>query len=83
MELTTSQAIEILGTISFAISGSFAAMQRRLDPFGVLIIAFVTSIGGGTVRDLLLGDTPVKWMRDVNYCFLILLVSMQIPGLRP
>lgn len=76
MELTTSQAIEILGTISFAISGSFAAMQRRLDPFGVLIIAFVTSIGGGTVRDLLLGDTPVKWMRDVNYCFLILLVSM-------
>lgn len=76
MEITTSQVIEILGTISFAISGSFAAMQRRLDPFGVLIIAFVTSIGGGTVRDLLLGDTPVKWMRDVNYCFLILLVSM-------
>jgi uncharacterized membrane protein YeiH len=76
MDITTSQVIEILGTISFAISGSFAAMQRRLDPFGVLIIAFVTSIGGGTVRDLLLGDTPVKWMRDVNYCFLILLVSM-------
>jgi len=76
MDLTTSQIIEILGTISFAISGSFAAMQRRLDPFGVLIIAFVTSIGGGTVRDLLLGDTPVKWMRDVNYCFLILATSV-------
>ena len=44
MELTTTQTIEILGTISFAISGSFAALQRRLDPFGVLIIAFVTSI---------------------------------------
>lgn len=76
MEFTTSQTIEILGTISFAISGSFAAMQRRLDPFGVLIIAFVTSIGGGTVRDLLLGDTPVKWMRDVNYCLLILVTSV-------
>lgn len=76
MELTTSQTIEILGTIAFAISGSFAAMQRRLDPFGVLIIAFVTSIGGGTVRDMLLGDTPVKWMRDVNYCLLILLTSL-------
>lgn len=76
MELTTSQTIEILGTISFAISGSFAAIQRRLDPFGILIIAFVTSIGGGTVRDLLLGDTPVKWMRDVNYCFLILVTSI-------
>lgn len=70
------EAIEILGTISFAISGSFAAMQKRLDPFGVLIIAFVTSIGGGTVRDLLLGDTPVAWMRDVNYCLLILLTSI-------
>ena len=76
MQFTTSQVIEILGTISFAISGSFAAIQRRLDPFGVLIIAFVTSIGGGTVRDLLLGDTPVKWMRNVNYCFLILITSL-------
>jgi uncharacterized membrane protein YeiH len=76
MEITTTYAIEILGTIAFAISGSFAAMQRRLDPFGVLIIAFVTSIGGGTVRDLLLGDTPVAWMRDVNYCLLILVTSL-------
>lgn len=76
MEITTTYAIEILGTVSFAISGSFAAMQKRLDPFGVLIIAFVTSIGGGTVRDLLLGDTPVAWMRDVNYCLLILVTSL-------
>lgn len=76
MNITTTDAIEILGTISFAISGSFAAMQKRLDPFGVLIIAFVTSIGGGTVRDLLLGDTPVAWMRDVNYCLLILVTSL-------
>lgn len=76
MQVNTMEAIEILGTVSFAISGSFAAMQKRLDPFGVLIIAFVTSIGGGTVRDLLLGDTPVAWMRDVNYCLLILLTSI-------
>jgi uncharacterized membrane protein YeiH len=76
MEITTTYAIEILGTIAFAISGTFAAMQKRLDPFGVLIIAFVTSIGGGTVRDLLLGDAPVAWMRDVNYCLLILVTSL-------
>jgi len=76
MEFTTTYAIETLGTVAFAISGSFAAMQKRLDPFGVLIIAFVTSIGGGTVRDLLLGDTPVAWMRDVNYCLLILVTSL-------
>nr|WP_316816584.1 trimeric intracellular cation channel family protein [Pedobacter nyackensis] len=76
MQIDTMEAIETLGTIAFAISGTFAAMQRRLDPFGVLIIAFVTSIGGGTVRDLLVGDTPVAWMRDVNYCLLILLTSV-------
>lgn len=76
MELSSTYIIETLGTISFAISGTFAAMQKRLDPFGVLIIAFVTSIGGGTVRDLLLGDTPVAWMRNVNYCLLILVTSM-------
>ncbi|REC73922.1 trimeric intracellular cation channel family protein [Chryseobacterium elymi] len=64
-------AIEVLGTISFAMSGSFAAMQKRLDPFGVLIIAFVTSVGGGTVRDLLL-DIPVFWMHDLLTCALIL-----------
>jgi len=75
-QISTTDVIEILGTISFAISGTFAAMQKRLDPFGVLIIAFVTSIGGGTVRDLLLGDTPVAWMRDVNYCLLILVTSI-------
>lgn len=62
--------IEVLGTISFAMSGSFAAMQKRLDPFGVLIIAFVTSVGGGTVRDLLL-DVPVFWMHDLWSCAII------------
>ncbi len=72
----TTDIIEVLGTVAFAISGTFAAVQKRLDPFGVLIIAFVTSIGGGTVRDLLLGDTPVAWMRDVNYCLLILVTSL-------
>lgn len=62
--------IEVLGTISFAMSGSFAAMQKRLDPFGVLIIAFITSVGGGTVRDLLL-DVPVFWMHEIWMCILI------------
>jgi uncharacterized membrane protein YeiH len=75
MIVESTEVIEVLGTIAFAISGTFAAIQKRLDPFGVLIIAFVTSIGGGTVRDMLLGDTPVAWMRDVNYCLLILVTS--------
>ncbi|TDG35056.1 trimeric intracellular cation channel family protein [Pedobacter changchengzhani] len=76
VNFNTSEVIEILGTIAFSISGTFTAMQRRLDPFGVLIIAFVTSIGGGTVRDLLIGDTPVAWMRDTQICAIILVTAL-------
>jgi uncharacterized membrane protein YeiH len=68
-------AIEILGTIAFAMSGSFAAMQKRLDPFGVLIIAFITSVGGGTIRDLLL-DVPVFWMHDMLICTVIIVSAV-------
>ncbi len=59
--------IDILGTVAFALSGVLVAMEKRLDLFGVLIIAFVTAIGGGTLRDLLIGNTPVIWMRDLTY----------------
>lgn len=74
--ISTSEVIEVLGTIAFAISGTFNAMQRKLDPFGVLIIAFVTAIGGGTVRDLLIGDTPVAWMRDMQTCLIVLFTAV-------
>ncbi len=65
-------AIDILGTIAFAISGVLVAMEKKLDMFGVFIIAFVTAVGGGTLRDLLIGDTPAVWMRDSVYVFTIL-----------
>ncbi|MEO0570110.1 MAG: trimeric intracellular cation channel family protein [Bacteroidota bacterium] len=65
------QTIDILGTVAFAISGVLVAMDKRLDLFGVLIIAFVTAIGGGTLRDLLIGNTPVVWMRDATYMITI------------
>lgn len=64
--------IDILGTIAFAISGVLAAFEKKLDPFGVLIIAFVTAVGGGMLRDVLIGNTPVTWMVDVKYVFMIL-----------
>ncbi len=56
--------IDILGTFSFAVSGAFFAMEKKLDPFGVLIISFVTAIGGGTLRDVLIGNLPVAWLRN-------------------
>ena len=63
--------IDILGTIAFTISGVSAAMQKRLDIFGILVIAFITALGGGTLRDVMIGDLPVAWIRDIRYPLII------------
>ncbi len=65
--------IDILGTFAFAISGASMAMQKRLDIFGVLICSFATAIGGGTLRDMLIGDLPVKWLTNELIILIILL----------
>lgn len=65
-------SIDILGTIAFAISGVLVAFNKRMDLFGILIIAFVTAVGGGTLRDLLIGDTPVSWMTNITYTYVVL-----------
>jgi uncharacterized membrane protein YeiH len=57
--------------MAFAMSGALTAMNKKLDPFGVFIIAFVTSVGGGTLRDIMIGRTPVGWMLDLNYVYVI------------
>ncbi|WP_338358272.1 trimeric intracellular cation channel family protein [Yeosuana marina] len=64
--------IDILGTIAFAISGVLVAFNKRMDLFGVLIIAFVTAVGGGTLRDLLIGEAPVTWMKDMTYSYVVM-----------
>lgn len=56
--------MENLGTASFAISGALAALNKRLDVFGVLVLTFATAVGGGTIRDIMIGNTPVAWMKD-------------------
>ena len=65
--------LDIIGTMAFAMSGALTAMNKKLDPFGVFIIAFVTAVGGGTLRDVLIGRTPVGWMQDLNYVYLIII----------
>jgi uncharacterized membrane protein YeiH len=67
--------IDLLGTFSFAAAGSFAAMEKKLDPFGVLIIAFATAIGGGTIRDILIGELPVAWLTNTKGSLVILLAA--------
>lgn len=66
------QIVDILGTIAFAISGALAGFKNKLDPFGIAIIAFVTAAGGGTLRDILLGVSPVSWMTNMNLVYTIL-----------
>lgn len=56
--------IEIIGTMVFAISGALTAAGKKFDLMGVGIIAFVTALGGGTIRDLLIGAHPVGWMKS-------------------
>ena len=70
--MTLFNVLDILGIISFAISGSLVAMRKRLDPFGVFIIAFATSVGGGTLRDVLIGAQPVFWMKNTDIIFIIM-----------
>ncbi|MDP4663956.1 MAG: trimeric intracellular cation channel family protein [Salibacteraceae bacterium] len=56
--------LDLLGTLAFAVSGASLAIKKEFDVFGVYVLAFVTSIGGGTVRDILIGNTPVEWMSN-------------------
>lgn len=63
--------LDLLGTFVFAISGTMAAAERRLDFFGAAVIGFITATGGGTIRDVLIGSTPVVWMRDTTYLLCI------------
>ena len=59
--------IEIISITSFAISGAVTAIKKKLDMFGVVIIGVTTSIGGGIIRDLILGITPPKTFMNPSY----------------
>ncbi|MCB0686233.1 MAG: trimeric intracellular cation channel family protein [Saprospiraceae bacterium] len=64
--------IDYSGTLVFAISGVLAGVDRKYDLFGAFMLGFVTAVGGGTLRDLLIGSTPVAWMQNQIYVYLII-----------
>lgn len=66
------QWIDILGIAAFSMSGALTAIRKKLDIFGVMTIAFVTAIGGGTLRDLLIGIRPVSWLTNILPASIIL-----------
>jgi uncharacterized membrane protein YeiH len=59
-------ALFLLGLVAEGMTGALAAGRRRMDLFGVVIIASATAIGGGTIRDVLLGHYPLLWVEHPN-----------------
>ena len=65
--MTLVRVLDLLGIGVFAVSGALAAGRKRLDLLGVFVLASVTAIGGGTIRDLLLDRHPLVWLTDATY----------------
>jgi len=70
--------LDLFGSFVFAISGCILAERKKMDIFGFFIIGFITAVGGGTLRDLLLGRSPVFWIHDINYFYSILLATVLV-----
>lgn len=62
----------LLGVGVFAVSGALTAGRKNFDWLGVVIVAFVTAVGGGTLRDVLLDQNPIFWIRDTSYIYVVL-----------
>ena len=76
--------LELIGTVAFAISGAMTALKKNMDIFGVAILGLTTAVGGGAIRDILLGTTPPVMFREPVYALLAIFVSVVvfIPSVR-
>ena len=74
---TATIALDWLGVIAFAVTGALAASRKEMDVIGFIVLGTVTGIGGGTLRDLLLG-LPVFWIREPAYLVACALVSVLV-----
>jgi uncharacterized membrane protein YeiH len=72
--------LDLVGVAVFAVSGVLAARSRGLDLLGVLVIAAITAIGGGTLRDLLLNRYPIFWITDAQYLIVIIASALLTVG---
>lgn len=70
--------VEIVGTIAFAVSGALVGLQKKMDIFGVSILGVVTAVGGGVIRDLILGITPPITFQSPLYAVIAIAVSVTV-----
>lgn len=67
--------VEIIGTVAFATSGAMVAINKRVDIFGVLVLSSITALGGGAIRDILIGALPPRMFSDYRYVMVAVIVS--------
>ncbi len=70
--------LDLVGTAAFAASGAWVGVRKHMDLFGVLVLGMVTAVGGGTLRDLLLNDIPPFSLKDENYIYIAIAVSLVV-----
>ena len=70
--------LDLIGTAAFAASGAWVGVRKHMDLFGVLVLGIVTAVGGGTLRDLLLGDIPPFSLNDEAYIYIAIVVSLVV-----
>lgn len=75
-EATVLTAIYLIAITAEAMSGALAAGRRNMDIFGVVVIAFVTALGGGTIRDVVLGHFPIVWTQHPEYIYLVVAAGL-------
>ena len=73
-----SYYVDIFGTFAFAISGAIAGVRKKMDIYGILVLAIVTAVGGGTIRDVLLGRTPPFIFEDYNYLYVSIAAALLV-----
>ena len=71
-------ALDLIGTAAFAASGAWAGIRRQMDLLGVIVLGLVTATGGGTLRDILLGDLPPFALKDETYLYMSIIVSLAV-----
>ena len=70
--------LEIIGTISFAVSGAMVAIKKKVDIFGVLFLGIITAFGGGLTRDVILSNTPPTMFRNTTYIIFATVASLLV-----
>jgi uncharacterized membrane protein YeiH len=70
--------LDLIGTAAFAASGAWVGVRKHMDLFGVLVLGVVTAVGGGTLRDLLLGDIPPFSLQDETYIYIAIAISLVV-----